>query len=53
MVESSRNERAKELQAAKVKEQEMKEREQKLILEKDEMTKALKQTRDRLDQEIR
>lgn len=49
MVEASRNERAKELQQAKVKEQEMKEKEQKLILERDELQKALRQTRDRLD----
>lgn len=49
MIESSRNQRAEELKAAKVKELEIKEKENKLILDKDELQKALKNTRDRLD----
>ena len=49
MIKSSRDQKNEEIKQAKVEIQDLKEKHNKLILEKDELQKALKQTRDRLD----
>lgn len=53
MIEGSRNEKDKENKQLQVKLLELQEHSAKLMLEKDELTKALKNTRDRLDIEVR